>query len=225
MTVLPASGATTPEAVPQVPAPEYQLFREFGVGQVSGEGYGRRAVAKVIDFVVFNIVVFLAAIPSTVVLMVVGAAIGLSGDVVTARLGETTFMSLVLSTLTVISYFTIFEWLSGTTPGKLALGMAVVTEELEPCPLGAALKRNVLLLLELLAWSIPAFLAIRNSHRAQRHGDRWAGTIVARRADVPAVLWGSPGRFLIAGLAAVAAIVVLTGLSLLLKAIPAFAGA
>jgi uncharacterized RDD family membrane protein YckC len=221
--VLPAAESTS-ELAPQATAGGRQLFGSYGIDEVSGEGYGRRALAKIIDILLLNVVEFIAMAVFMVVVSVMGTARGIPSDVLMTRLQATTFASIVLSTVAFVLYFTVFEWLGGSTPGKRALGMVVVTESLGSCPLAAALKRNALLLPEMLFWTIPVFIGIRNSNRAQRHGDQWAGTIVPLREKVPAAVRGTADQLLVAGVIAMGTTIVLMGLVVFLKARPLLAG-
>lgn len=224
MTAMFDGAGSAPEHAGQATEGGRPLFSSYGIDEVSGEGYGRRALAKIIDVLLLNAVELVATVVFMVFFIALGTTKGIPAHVMNEGLAATTFGSVVLSTVAFISYFTIFEWMWGSTPGKRALGMVVVTEDLEPCPLAAALKRNVMLLPELLFWSLPVLIGIRNSNRAQRHGDQWAGTIVPLRVKVPAAVQGTANHFVVAGVAAFGATVVLMGLILFLKARPLLAG-
>ncbi|MDX1610959.1 MAG: RDD family protein [Candidatus Thermoplasmatota archaeon] len=85
------------------------------------------------------------------------------------------------------TYFTLLEGLTGTTPGKRSLGLAVVTLDGRPPGLYRATVRNVLR----LAWALgpmgPLFLAtdvglMRLDEEDQRLGDLAAGTRVVHMA-------------------------------------------
>jgi uncharacterized RDD family membrane protein YckC len=202
----------------------HPMFGVYGADQLSGEGFGRRALAKVIDAAILNIVEFAAVMVAMIVFTIVGTVMGIPYDTLTRRFQTTTFFSFVVATVAMILYFTLFEWLSGTTPGKRLLGLVVVTEEVERCALGAAVKRNLVLLPETLAWGIPAFLSIRDSARGQRHGDRWAGTIVPRRESVPEDVRGTLPQFMLATFMVLVVTGFLTLLSVGAKAFPALMG-
>jgi uncharacterized RDD family membrane protein YckC len=197
---------------------ERALFASVGTDEVSGEGFLRRALARGLDFLVFNVIQLVVLVLMTIVVLLYAALAGVPEGAITERL-ETLGgpISTLLSVLAALAYFTAFEALYGATPAKRLLGLVVVSEDLGPCTAGAALKRNVLFWLETLAFGVPAFLAIRGSPRAQRHGDRWAGTIVPRRSAVPPDLLRPASRFLQAGLLAVLASMASVGLMILVR--------
>ena len=87
------------------------------------------------------------------------------------------------ATVLFIIYFVLFEWLFGATPGKLLLGMRVVTERGEPCGFVAAFLRGLMRLIDGLFLCIPAIASMSTSDLRQRLGDKAARTVVARSSD------------------------------------------
>ena len=217
MTDLSTLGETASVTAGSAPTPDFHMFGAFADKGLSGAGYVRRAAAKVIDFILLNVAEFLAMILFAVVVLVIAAARETPSELVAARLDRVTFSSLVLGVVATVSYFTLFEWLWGTTPGKRLVGLVVIAEDMTRCSFLAALKRNLALLLEMLCGTIPAALAINGSARAQRHGDRWAGTVVPRRESVAPALVGTPVSFLLALLAVLSMTGVTMALSVCLK--------
>src|SRR5512140_1568139 len=118
MTTIFDSAKAIPEPARQGATGGRQLFSSYGIDEVCGEGYGRRALAKIIDVLLLNAVEFAAMAVFMVFFSAMGVARGIPTDVFVARLGVTTFGTVVLSTVAFISYFTIFEWMWGSTPGK-----------------------------------------------------------------------------------------------------------
>jgi uncharacterized RDD family membrane protein YckC len=67
--------------------------------------------------------------------------------------------------------------------------MVVVKEDASPCGVNAGLIRSLAYMIDSLFFGLVAYLQMNKSPQQQRLGDRWAGTIVVRRASLPA---GSP---------------------------------
>lgn len=90
-------------------------------------------------------------------------------------------------------YPVLFEvYRSGQTPGKKALGLAVVHDDLTPVQWGPSLVRNLLRVVDFLPFSYFGGLVCMSSNRRfQRFGDLAAGTIVVHRA-LPAELPSMP---------------------------------
>ena len=81
------------------------------------------------------------------------------------------------------TYFTLFEWLWGATPGKKLLGIKVVSEDLGRCDFMRAFTRNVFRMLDVLlltdVFTILFFVIFyTRSTMKQRLGDYFAGTVV-----------------------------------------------
>ena len=97
-----------------------------------------------------------------------------------------TFAGFVLALLASIAYHTLCEGMSGATIGKRILGMVVVREDAGPCDLKAATIRSFAYLIDSLFFGLVGYLQMNKTPQQQRHGDHWAGTVVARRAALPA---------------------------------------
>ncbi len=87
-------------------------------------------------------------------------------------------------------YFIFFEWLwNGQTPGKRLLKLRVIREDGRPITLWEAMARNLLRIFDAVpGLVIPVYsiglISIFMSHRDQRVGDMFAGTVVVReRSD------------------------------------------
>ena len=116
-------------------------FAAFPDAGVPGEGYWRRAFARIIDLILLELVEWIALVIVAAPAVAFAARMGTPGELLLERLGRTTLASTVLGMAGLVAYFTLFEWLWGSTPGKRLLGLVVVTEDLAPCPAGAALTR------------------------------------------------------------------------------------
>ncbi len=93
-----------------------------------------------------------------------------------------------------IGYHVVFEVFGGgRTVGKRAARIRVVTDGGGPVGLRASLIRNLIRLLEGLAFLyLPAIVTVLASQNNQRIGDHAAGTLVIRETPTPAPRFGPP---------------------------------
>jgi uncharacterized RDD family membrane protein YckC len=164
---------------------------------IEGVAFWPRVAARLIDIVVL---VFLASLAGAVL------------AVITKHRGAG-IIAFVFSLMAGVAYHTICEGLHGSTVGKLALQMVVVTEGGTPCELDAALKREIAYFFDALFFGLIGYVSMKKSPQEQRYGDRWAQTIVCKRAAVAPQYLRSGGRFAaVLGLAALVNIaLVITG--------------
>jgi uncharacterized RDD family membrane protein YckC len=159
-------------------------------------GPARRLLAFLLDLL-FCYTALLAA-AALIVLAVAGATavLGAAEGAFGAGIG----VVLVLLFAVQWVYFAALEAWRGTTPGKAALGMRVVTTSGRPIALRAAVLRNVLRAADALplaysagCLSITALVSMSATRRFQRLGDLVAGTMVIlperARSTTPMVLW------------------------------------
>jgi uncharacterized RDD family membrane protein YckC len=86
----------------------------------------------------------------------------------------------------VIAYYTVFEGLSGMTPGKRLQGLIVVSVDGTAIDWRKAALRNLLRIIDgIFFYAVGALVAERSETR-QRLGDRVAGTVVVNRAQYEA---------------------------------------
>jgi len=114
------------------------------------------------------------------------------------RLRQVSLLTFILSLLGSILFHTLCEGIHGSTPGKLLFSMMVVKETGSPCGLKAALIRSLAYLIDSLFFGLVANAAMQDSEMHQRLGDKWAGTVVCRRLDVPPTSLQGSGRFVMA---------------------------
>lgn len=101
-----------------------------------------------------------------------------SSFVTVAHVGAVS-INLPWSYLVLVTYYFIYEWLFGATPGKRWFGLVVVTFDFTALSWWRALLRNLIRPLDYFLF-IGIFL-VRFERFHQRLGDRWASTIVVRR--------------------------------------------
>jgi uncharacterized RDD family membrane protein YckC len=151
-----------------IETPEHIAF-EYRVA-----GPARRAVAHVLDLLLCYGAFAVVAVVVTA--GVVGASfMGELSDLAKASVG----ILLVLLFFVQWIYFMLWEALRGTTPGKMALGLAVVTTNGRPIGFREAALRNLLRAADALPTAYVVGVACQAAtDRFQRLGDLVAGTMV-----------------------------------------------
>ena len=105
--------------------------------------------------------------------------IGVSIALAIAGIGNESFLPFLVLFAIFWLYFTLFEGLTGATPGKRSVGLMVVQRDGSACGLEASFVRNLLRAVD----SLPFFYAVGltsvlASGGSQRLGDHAAGTLV-----------------------------------------------
>jgi uncharacterized RDD family membrane protein YckC len=145
-----------------IESPEHVVFRHRLAGPT------RRAVAYLLDLVACYGAVF-------VIVLVVSVALG--ADPTTGGFGVGLLLLLLFVAQWV--YFALFEAWRGATPGKMALGLRVLTTNGRPIGASAAVLRNLLRAADVLPTGyLLGAVAMVVSGRFQRLGDLAAGTMV-----------------------------------------------
>lgn len=173
-----------------IETPEHIVFRH----RVAGPA--RRFFAYLLDLVICYGAWLLVAI--VVVIAAFGA--GAVGDAAEQTTKAGVGFLLVLLFAAQWIYFVVLEGWLGTTPGKKALGLRVVTTTGRPIGFRAAALRNILRAADALPAaylgglvSFAGLMSMALSRRFQRLGDLVAGTMVIvpehARAAAPLVLW------------------------------------
>ena len=144
----------------------------------SGKGFGRRAVAYVLDMIfvsLANIVI------GAIVALVFAVLLAISAEIIgfEYRFLEITPRALefVLGIISMIAYFALFEALFGATLGKVLLRMRVVALDGSLPDFLAALSRGAWRLLDGLLFGLFAALTMKPPLQ-QRYGDKRAKTVV-----------------------------------------------
>jgi uncharacterized RDD family membrane protein YckC len=164
-----------------IETPEHIVFRY----RVAGPA--RRLLAYVVDLLLCYVA--LAILGVIIIFAVAGA--GAISDTVEASLKTGIGVLLILLFAVQWIYFVAWEAVSGRTPGKMAVGLRVVTTSGRPVSFAAAALRNVLRAADMLpAAYVVGVVAMALSPRFQRLGDLVAGTmvIVPERARVASAL-------------------------------------
>jgi uncharacterized RDD family membrane protein YckC len=135
-------------------------------------GLGSRMIAWLLDTLIQAAIV----IP----VLIGFASDGLAGTV------EVVVLSLLVF-LIIWGYYPLFEWLwHGRTPGKRVQRLRVVRTDGQPAGGAAIMVRNLIRVVDVIAFPFLAVIAMLVTHRAQRLGDLAAGTMVVREHRAPA---------------------------------------
>jgi uncharacterized RDD family membrane protein YckC len=149
-------------------------------------GFAIRAVARIVDILVFALLTWICLHPA----LVGDAPKGPYGAVVSqARLDRVMSSAQIGGAIGYFAYHSIAEWIGGATLGKMLLGLRVRTAaKLEHCTLVRAIVRSLAYYADGFFFAFVAYGAMSKSPTRQRLGDRWAGTVVVRAsslADAP----------------------------------------
>jgi uncharacterized RDD family membrane protein YckC len=166
-----------------------------GDGELEPAGFGVRAGARVIDMVIHNVVAVVVTFGLAFVVAIYAAIAQVPGQELIERLGRMTVLSILAALVASVAYHWVAEGLHGSSPGKMILGLAVLSEDGQPCGSRAALLRSLAFFVDGLVFGVPAYTSMRDSPQQQRYGDKWARTIVVRRRSVPAAHLRSTLRF------------------------------
>ncbi len=173
------------------------------VVDLEGAGYWIRALARIIDLVVHNLLMVVVFVIIGIFIGILEIFQGFSSDVFLERLEDQNFMNYALVILGSVLYHTISEGVHGSTLGKLICGLVVIKEDRKPCGFFSALWRSLAYLIDAIIFTIPAVLSMSKSSKRQRLGDRWAKTMVVKTQQLKGIMEKRSGlRFAIGFLAA-----------------------
>jgi uncharacterized RDD family membrane protein YckC len=159
-------------------------------------GFGKRALARIIDIVIHLGVALTAGILMAIIVVIAASISGTSADPLLETMQKTSAASRLLSFLGLVMYSLICEGLHGSTAGKYLLGLVVLREDGRPCTYTQAVGRSFAFLIDSFFFGLVGYQAMKNSPTDQRYGDKWAGTVVVTRASAPAGSLRGPGRFI-----------------------------
>ena len=161
--------------------PSLGQYMESGL---SGVSFWPRALARVIDVVVQYLLGIAAGILFAVSLRV--ASGGPLPAAVLFRMSRRSFAPFFAGVFGSFAYDVICTSVSGSTLGKLLLSMQVVQDDGSPCRPKSAIIRELGYFVDALFFGIIGYAAMKDDPMHKRHGDDWAGTIVCKRANLPA---------------------------------------
>ena len=158
-------------------------------------GFGKRAGARIIDFVVHFGVALVAGFSAGIMVLIYATVTSTSAEPLLAKMGSSGALGFVLSLFGSVLYDSIMEGLYGSTIGKQILGIVVLREDGRPCTYVQAIGRSFAFFFDSLFFGLVAHSSMKGSPRQQRYGDKWAGTVVVTRVSVPPHMLRGAGRF------------------------------
>jgi uncharacterized RDD family membrane protein YckC len=149
-------------------------------------GFWRRLVAYTIDNVIISII-FTVLFTIVLIAFFTGAMSGDERNWASDLMNPQQFLSVILTVTALylalyIAYFTYFHGMNGRTPGKMLLGLQVLSKEGTPVTFGTAFLRSVGYLISSLLFTIPVgFIWAAFDGKKQGWHDKIAGTVVIIR--------------------------------------------
>ncbi len=201
------SEAPKPPPPPEdVTAFQFSGYAEGAVGSAipNGVSFGPRLLARIIDTVAHTMVGLMTGLMMGIMVGISAAATGGDFQAIVRKMEASSPMDFVVGIAGFVAYHTILEGLHGSSLGKLLLGQVVVTDNLQPCGVGAAFIRSLAYFVDALFFGAIGYLEMQKTRLEKRHGDNWAHTFVARRIQVPISALRGTGRFVLVLLLALA---------------------
>lgn len=170
-------------------------------GQLEGVGFWPRAAARIIDFVVHFITTYSAGFFFGIIIGIAAVLThgaqdaGIYVQEAVGKLQSSKVLPFLAGLVGATVYEIVCEAGHGSTLGKMLLGMSVVQEDGGFCGIKAATVRSLGYYVDALFFGVVGYYAMQGSISQQRHGDRWAKTVVCKRSALKPEQARSGGRF------------------------------
>ena len=178
-------------APPPLPLPELSFGGYAGrPGQLEGVGFWPRAGARALDLLVHFIATYSAGFAFGIfigIAAVLAHGTENAAPYVQAAVGKlqgATLLPFMAGLVGATVYEIVCEAGHGSTLGKMLLGMTVVREDGGFCGLKAATVRSLGYYVDALFFGVVGYYAMQGNMSQQRHGDRWAKTVVCKRSSL-----------------------------------------
>lgn len=191
-----------------------------GPPALEGVGFGRRALARAIDFVVHSLVGIVVAVMTGLLVMIGAAFRGVEPDQTLELISADSSISFVAALVGATAMHVLAEWLHGSTIGKRLCGITVIHEDGGPAGFGGVVRRNVAYFVDAMFFGLVAYHKMAQSARSQRVGDQWGRTMVVRIRELDPSRRRSGPRFVGASLAGLVADGLIVFLELASRLIP-----
>jgi uncharacterized RDD family membrane protein YckC len=168
---------------------------DTSVPALQGVTFAPRALAQLIDMGVHYTVAAASGFVFGVLVVLAAAIRHVPFQPLLEKATRNGAIAFIAAMLGSVFVHALCEGLYGATLGKRLLGMTVISEDLTFCSFPQAVKRSFAFIIDGLFFGAVAWSNMKDSPQHQRLGDKWAETIVVRRADVPPALLHSTGRF------------------------------
>jgi uncharacterized RDD family membrane protein YckC len=172
-------------------------FGGYAIEEVGLPGitFWPRAGARLIDYVLHYCVTYSAGFLFS--LLVLAASGGHTPHWVMARFRHPGLLGFIPGVVGYVVYNVICVSMHGSTLGKRLISAVVVQESGIRCRTVPAVIREPAYFFDSLFFGLVGYLAMQGSYQEQRYGDRWARTVVAKRADVIPEQLRTDGRFVV----------------------------
>jgi uncharacterized RDD family membrane protein YckC len=114
-----------------------------------------------------------------------------------ARFRHPGLLGFVPGVLGFVIYNVICVSLHGSTLGKRLISAVVVQESGIRCRMVPAIIREFAYFIDSFFFGLVGYSAMQGSYQEQRYGDRWARTVVTKRANVIPEQLRTDGRFVV----------------------------
>lgn len=158
-----------------------------------GSGFWIRALARFIDLLYSYLLSYGAGIIFSLIMFLFGRV-----EVIENLQARSDLIVKVGAIGGGIIYHSICESLYSATIGKLFCGLRVVSVDGEPCGFRAALIRNIIYPVDAFFFGLVGYMAMSRDSLNQRHGDRFANTVVVKSNQIPETSRRPPGLILLA---------------------------
>ena len=149
-----------------------------------GAGFWIRALARLIDYAWTYALGVLVGINAGITLAIL-EALSIVEPGWADRVGQNNLLTVILSLFGYVAYHTFCEGLHGASLGKLICGLRVRAQDLAPCRMKPALQRSMAFYLDGMVFGAVGYMEMQKTLMEQRHGDRWARTVVVKTSQVP----------------------------------------
>jgi uncharacterized RDD family membrane protein YckC len=160
---------------------------------VQGAGFWIRVLARIIDFGAGYLMGFVVGILGYIVLSILQRFAVIEPGW-PWKINEGRALLVLASLVGSVLYEIAGEGLSGATLGKVTCGLRVISEDFSPCSVKQAFIRSVAYFFDGLIFGAVGYMEMTKTPREQRHGDRWAKTLVVKSSQVPEPLKSSGSR-------------------------------
>jgi uncharacterized RDD family membrane protein YckC len=208
----------TDSALPAPPVESGTAWPTVDATPLEYAGFGIRVAARIIDLVLIWVLAFVTNFIAGFVVALVFRLLRQPAQPVIARLSTAGVVAFVAALLAALAFSAVAEAIHGSTPGKMLLGITVLSESGGFCGWGAAISREAAYYIDSLFFGLVALASMQSTKpRQQRLGDRWAHTVVVYRRSLQPAQRRSGTRFAMAFLAAAAAYSAVTVAGILIR--------
>lgn len=186
------SSDSLPSAVPSFSGYAVQAVPEG----LTGEPFWPRAVARIVDYVLLNLVI--ARFAGLLFRFLLTTAAGGRPPLwVLVRFSQHRLPLFFASLCGYFAYQTICTSIHGSTLGKRLLSLQVVQDDGSPCRPRSAMIRELAFFVDSFFFGLIGYTAMRANDQHKRYGDWWADTIVRKIAKAPHESRHEAGRFML----------------------------